>query len=127
MTEGLKDVEQLSKLSASLSDKRRSTVSVNSRSTCSLTGPGLSLWLLLLGTVQSLAKLGGAPSIFLMVLPDRWRVRLQEAACWPGAGAGGQGADIRDLSRGDTRGLVIIQPDCLVNITSLPTVLPLIS
>ena len=39
---------------------------------------GLELLLLLteLGKLQSLAKLGGAPWIFLMVRPDLLRVRL---------------------------------------------------
>ena len=76
-----------------------------------------------LGRLQSLAKLGGAPSIFLMVLPDLLRVRLKEAAwSWAGGGEEEEGEVMRDRSRGETRGLTVIQ-ECRVNITSLTTVL----
>ena len=77
-----------------------------------------------LGRLQSLAKLGGAPSIFLMVLPDLLRVRLKEAA-WSWAGGGEEEEEeevMRDRSRGETRGLTVIQ-ECRENITSLTTVL----
>ena len=50
------------------------------KTTFRLLGVSLRLLLTDLGALQSLAKLGGAPSILLMVLPDRLRVRLKEAA-----------------------------------------------
>ena len=92
------------------------------KTTCSLSGVSLGSLLRVLGRLQSLAKLGGAPSIFLMVLPDLLRVRLKEAAwSWAG-GEGEEGEVMRDRSRGETRGLTVIQ-ECRVNITSLTTVL----
>ena len=95
------------------------------KTTCSLSGVSLGLLLTVLGRLQSLAKLGGAPSIFLMILPDLLRVRLKEAA-WSWAGGREEEEEeeevMRDRSRGDTRGLTVIQ-ECRENITSLTTVL----
>ena len=47
-------------------------------------------WRLEGGKIQSLAVLGGAPSIFLMVLPDLFRVRLEDVA-GEGEGEGDEG------------------------------------
>ena len=93
------------------------------KTTCSLSGVSLGSLLRVLGRLQSLAKLGGAPSIFLMVLPDLLRVRLKEAAwSWAGGGEEEEEEVMRDRSRGETRGLTVIQ-ECRENITSLVTVL----
>ena len=77
------------------------------------------------GRLQSLAKLGGAPSTFLITLPDLFRVKVKTGGeswggtCWFSA----TGEVRRVLSRAGTRGWTIIEPDFFNNSTSLKVVL----
>ena len=61
------------------------------------------------GSVQSLTKLGGAPSIFLITLPDLFNVIvLDDDGELHGLTESLEDADFnRDLSKGDIRGLTI--------------------
>ena len=87
----------------------------------------LLLTLVVVGSDQSRAKLGGAPSSFLMTLPDLFRVNVKTGGvswggtCWFSS----TGAVRRVRSSAGTRGWTSMQPECFRSNTTLRVVLKL--
>ena len=75
----------------------------------------------LLGSDQSRAKLGGAPSTFRMTLPDLLRVKVKTGAeSWGGTCRFSATVEVRRvLSSAGTRGWTSMDPDCLNSRTTL--------